>query len=149
MAEKVATGGHTGHQFAKALAVFSILLGATELIWPSGFTAVLGLQGLESLFMVWGLREIVAGIGIFAMARYRAGWLWFRAVGDVLDILTVLYDFAGPNPPVTSIVIALIMLVLVTVIDVWCANGLTQQRAMAHESDQYRDRGGLPGGRVR
>jgi len=146
MAEKIAVGGHAGHQVAKALAVFSIVLGAAELVWPSGFTTFLGLPGLESLFMAWGVREIVAGVGIFAMARYRAGWLWFRAVGDVLDILTVLYAFAGPNPPVTNIVIALIMLVLVTVIDVWCANALTQQKAMAHESDQYRDRSGLPGG---
>jgi hypothetical protein len=149
MADKIAIGGHAGHQVAKALAVFSIVLGAAELIWPSGFTTFLGLQGLESLFMLWGLREIVAGIGIFAMARYRSGWLWFRAAGDVLDILTVLYAFAGANPPVTNIVIALVMLVVVTVIDVWCANSLAQQKAMAHESDRYRDRGGLPGGTTR
>jgi hypothetical protein len=40
----------------------------------------------------------------------------------------VLYAFAGPNPPVTNIVIALIMLVLVTVVDVWCADALAQQK---------------------
>jgi hypothetical protein len=36
----------------------------------------------------------------------------------------VIDAFAGPNPPVTNIVIALIMLVLVTVVDVWCADAL-------------------------
>jgi hypothetical protein len=61
----------------------------------------------------------------------------------------VIDAFAGPNPPVTNIVIALIMLVLVTVVDVWCADALAQQKAMAHESGQYRDRSGLPGGTTR
>jgi hypothetical protein len=145
MAEKIAVGGHAGHQVAKFLAAFSIVLGAAELIWPSGFTNFLGLAGLETLIMIYGVREIIAGIGLFAMPRHRSAWAWFRAAGDVLDILTVLYAFAGPNPPTTNIVIALILLVGVTVIDVWCANSLRQQKAMAHESDAYRDRAGLPG----
>jgi len=149
MAEKIAIGGHAGHQVAKALAVFSIVLGAAELIWPSGFTSFLGLQGLENLIMIWGVREVIAGIGIFAMARYRSGWLWFRVVGDVLDVLTVLYAFAGPNPPVTNIVIALVLLLPIAVLDIWCAKALAQQKAMAHESAQYRDRSGLPGGTTR
>jgi len=145
MAEKIAIGGHAGHQVAKFLAAFSIVLGAAELVWPSGFTSFLGLAGLETLIMIYGVREIVAGIGLFVMARQRAGWAWFRAAGDVLDILTVLYAFAGPNPPITNILIALILLVGVTVIDVWCANSLRQQKAMAHESHAYRDRAGVPG----
>jgi hypothetical protein len=150
MAEKIAIGGHAGHQVAKFLAVFSIVLGAAELIWPSGFTAFLGLGGLETLVMIYGVREIVAGVGLFAMPRQRSGWAWFRAAGDVLDILTVLYAFAGPNPPITNIVIALVLLVGVTVIDIWCANSLRQQKAMAHESHVYRDRSGLSrGGRAR
>jgi hypothetical protein len=149
MAEKIAIGGHAGHQMAKALAVFSIVLGAAELIWPSGFTAFLGLAGLEGLIMAYGLREIVAGVGLFAMPRHRAGWMWFRAAGDVLDILTVLYVFALPNPPITNVVIALVLLVGVTVVDVWCANTLTQQKKAARDSDAYQDRSGLPGGQVR
>jgi hypothetical protein len=145
MADKIAIGGHAGHQVAKFLAVFSLVLGGAEVIWPSGFTGFLGLGGLEALIFAYGVREIVAGIGLFAMPRQRAGWMWFRAAGDVLDILTVLYAFAGPNPPVTNIVIALVLLVGVAVIDVWCANSLRQQKAVAHESTAYRDRSGLPG----
>jgi hypothetical protein len=145
MAEKIEIGGHAGHQMAKFLAAFSLVLGAAEVIWPSGFAAFLGLAGLETLILAYGIREIVAGIGLFAMPRQRAGWMWFRAAGDLLDILTVLYAFAGPNPPVTNIVIALVLLVGVTVIDVWCANSLRQQKAVAHESHAYRDRSGLPG----
>src|SRR4051812_46280051 len=129
MAEKIAIGGHAGHQVAKFLAAFSVVLGAAELIWPSGFTAFLGLAGLETLIMIYGVREIVAGIGLFTMPRYRSGWALFRAAGDVRDILTVLYAFVGPNPPITNIAIALVLLIGVTVIDIWCANSLRQQKA--------------------
>jgi hypothetical protein len=61
----------------------------------------------------------------------------------------VLYVFALPNPPITNVVIALVLLVGVTVVDVWCANTLTQQKKAARDSDAYQDRSGLPGGQVR
>lgn len=57
----------------------------------------------------------------------------------------MLYASAGPNPPITNIIIALVLLIGVAVIDIWGANSLRQRRAVAQESHAYRDRSGLPG----
>jgi hypothetical protein len=143
MEQKIAIAWHPGHQVAKGLAVFSLLLGAAEIIWPGAFTRLLGLGGLETLILIYGVREIVAGIGILGMPRHRAHWLWFRVAGDPLDIATVLFALTYPNPPIMNIVIALVLLVGVTLIDIWCARVLTDQLAVAKHSDAYRDRSGL------
>jgi hypothetical protein len=44
---RLAIAGHGAHQVAKALGVFSVLLGMAEIIWPGAITGFLGLQGLE------------------------------------------------------------------------------------------------------
>ena len=86
---------------------------------------------------------MAAGVGILAMPRHRAEWLWFRVFGDVLDVATVLYALFVLNGPVWNNVIAIVLLLPIGALDVWCARALTDQRRMARDSHAYDDRSGL------
>jgi hypothetical protein len=129
---------------AVGLAIFSFVLGAAELIWPQAFTQFLGIDGWETLIRIYGLREIIAGIGILAMPRQREGWLWFRVAGDVLDVGTVLYALTMPGARTTNIIIALVLLLPIGLLDLWCARALGALRLTARGTTQYADRSGLP-----
>jgi hypothetical protein len=94
--------------------------------------------------MAYGVREIIAGVGIFGSGWHRAEWVWFRVIGDVLDVATVLYVFLTPNPPFVNVAIALVMLLGVGLIDLWTASALSAQKRMARDTDRYLGRSGLP-----
>src|ERR1700712_773146 len=123
----IATKNHVGHQIAKFLAAFSLLLGFSELIWPGPIARFIGLADFERLVMIYGVREIIAGIGIFAAVKFRAAWVGFRVGGDILDIGTIFIAFSYPAPPYTTMSVSLIMLVGVMLLDIWCARVLSDQ----------------------
>jgi hypothetical protein len=133
----------TAGRLAQQLGWFSIALGAMELLATRQLTRSLGMRGQERLVQAYGVREIVAGVGILTSPD-PTPWLWGRVAGDALDLGTLAVAYRD-SPKPTNLSIAVANVALVTALDVMCAQQLaaTRQRQSPRVRD-YSDRSGLP-----
>lgn len=113
------------------LAWFSLGLGLYETLAPKHLCRLLGLDGKEKLIRFYGLREIGAGIGIFAAQPNPAAWVWARGAGDVLDMATLGTAFRADNPKQRNAFVAVLAVLGVTVLDFLCAETLPASRTEA------------------
>jgi hypothetical protein len=142
--------GRRGHPdsatdaLARGLGWFSIALGVAEVAAPGRIARTLGMEGYERLVVAYGVREIVTGAGILS-SDDPTPWIWGRVAGDALDIATVAAGLAGDNPRRENVAIALVALVGVTAVDLYCVGKLSgeSRRPQAPVRD-YRDRSGWP-----
>jgi uncharacterized membrane protein len=72
-----------------------------------------------------GLREIASGVGIIA-GRRPANWLWARAGGDIVDIASLGAALSSDTAKPANIAVACAAVAGVTVLDVRCAQELSQ-----------------------
>jgi uncharacterized membrane protein len=70
---------------ARALGLFSIGLGAAELLAPRRVSKWAGADERSVLVRALGMREIASGVGIL-MGRRRRSWVWSRVAGDLMDL---------------------------------------------------------------
>lgn len=112
-----------GSALADGLGWFSIALGAVELVSPRTLTERIGLQGREGTVQLYGLREIVTGIGILA-SRDPIPWIWGRVAGDALDALTLAPALSDDNPGRDGASLAMMAVAGVAVLDLVCAKAL-------------------------
>jgi hypothetical protein len=130
-------------KLAYGLGWFSIALGAAELFATRQLTRALGMRGQERLVRAYGVREIVAGVGILTSPDPTL-WLWSRVAGDALDLATMTYAYPG-NRKQVGLTIAIANVAAVTALDLMCAQQLgtitSRQEAPARD---YSDRSGLP-----
>lgn len=134
----------TGHGIALGMGVFSIALGLMELILGGPIARALGLQGYEWIVYAYGAREILAGILIFAAKDYTP-WMWFRVIGDVMDLATVAFGYSRHLADNTNFVIAFIALAGATAIDIFCALRLSSDsKEPLPPKDDYSGRTGFP-----
>jgi hypothetical protein len=104
------------------LGIFSIMLGVAELLAPRQIAGALEAEGHETLIRGFGVREIVAGLGLIN-APANASGVWNRIAGDAMD-LTALAA-AGRNGPRNKAVWgALAFVAAATALDVIVARGL-------------------------
>jgi len=80
---------------ARGLGWFSIGLGLAEALMPRRMARMTGTEGYEPVLFLFGLREIISGIGILAGPRPASGWLWARVAGDTMDL--ALLGLAGAS----------------------------------------------------
>ena len=80
--------GKSNEPLATFLGLFSIGLGLWELAAPRSVARVTGARLHPQLIQAYGLREIMAGVGILSDHQPR-GWLWARVAGDALDLATL------------------------------------------------------------
>lgn len=73
-------------KIANGLGWFSIALGVTELVAARSLSRALGLS--PTLIRVFGVREILAGVGILTRVKKGPG-VWARIGGDALDVLAL------------------------------------------------------------
>jgi hypothetical protein len=104
---------------ARGLGMFSIGLGAAELLAPEQLAEALGMEGHEDLIRLYGLREIGTGIGCLTQ-NPPTPWVWGRVAGDALDIATLLPYLGPDNPKRGNVAIALAAVAGVTLLDVLC-----------------------------
>ncbi len=118
-------------QVATGLGLFSLGLGALEVLAPQQLTRFLGVGAHDTLVRAYGVRELMAGAGLLLQPGARAAWLWSRVAGDVLDLATL--GTAKPHTPAGRwrTASALAMVAAVTVVDVLTARAITRgaQRA--------------------
>jgi uncharacterized membrane protein len=70
---------------ARALGLFSLGLGVTQLLAPRALGRAIGVGEHPRIMRGLGMREITSGVGILADER-PAEWLWSRVAGDVMDL---------------------------------------------------------------
>ncbi|MGJ0509815.1 MAG: hypothetical protein ACR652_22365 [Methylocystis sp.] len=100
---------------------FSIGLGLLEFFAPRQVAAPLGMERRAGLVQSYGLREMIAGLGIL-LSRRPAAWLWARAAGDVLDMAAVAPQMASTNKSVQQANnLAALTIGLIAALDVYCA----------------------------
>ena len=118
---------------ARGLGFFSIALGLTEIVAPRLVKQVAGMRCSATMVRVYGVREIVTGVGIL-LAWKRAPWVWGRVAGDALDMATA----RRPS--------ALVALAGVTAVDIATARQLSreEQPSLPYTYYDYSDRSGFP-----
>jgi hypothetical protein len=110
---------------SKGLGLFSIALGAAELLASRRITRALKAEGHETLVKGFGAREMVAGAGLL-MAPAHSTRMWNRVAGDAMD-LGALGLAARRAPRSKAVMGALAFVVGATVLDVLVAMGLDRK----------------------
>ena len=93
--KQFADGDRTSAALGKGLGVFSIGLGLAELAAPRRVARMAGIDDCGVVLPVlraFGLREILAGIGLLARPRAQLG-PWARVFGDALDLAFLGWAF--------------------------------------------------------
>jgi uncharacterized membrane protein len=104
------------HIAARGLGWFSIALGLSEVIAPGGLARVTGMPDRPALTRVFGLREILSGVGILSDRR-RDLWLWARVAGDAMDLALLGSALASPRGQRNRIGVATAAVLGVTILD--------------------------------
>lgn len=104
------------------LGVFSIALGAAELLASRRITQALDAEGHETLVKAFGARELLAGANLIAAPAVATN-VWNRVVGDVMDIAAT-GAAVGRAPANRAAWGALAFVAGALAIDLWVAKGL-------------------------
>jgi hypothetical protein len=107
------------------LGVFSLVLGAAELIAPKKVADTLDAGGHEGVVKGFGARDIAAGVGLLVQPAVSTG-VWNRVLGDVMDLASL--GLAARKAPDNKAVWGSLAFVgAVTALDVAVAFGLDKQ----------------------
>lgn len=115
---------------ARGLGWFSLGLGVAELVAPRAIGRVAGARKKESLIRSYGIREIIAGVGVLA-TTHSSGWLWARVAGDAVDLASLGAARAASTDGKKKNALAIGSVVGVTALDLWCATKAGAGRARA------------------
>jgi hypothetical protein len=107
------------------LGVFSIALGAAELLAPRKIAAKLDAEGGEGVIRAFGAREVLAGINLLAAPAHATN-VWNRVAGDAMD-LGALGLVARGSPRNKAVWGAIAFVVGATVLDIVTARGLDSE----------------------
>ena len=116
---------------SRGLGWFSVALGAAELLAGRRMAASLGMEHRAPLFRLFGLREILVGLGILTRPA-DARLLWARVGGDALDLAALAAALRYDNPRRTEVDVAMGMVAAVTALDILCGYRLQEREARRH-----------------
>lgn len=128
---------------ARGLAVFSIALGALEVLAPRRLGRWIGLRGDPRLVQAYGAREVATGLAILGRPNDPAPFVWGRVAGDALDLATLAAGLSGTRAP-GRLGFAIAAVLGVTVLDALCAQSLSTRQRHREPTRDYSDRSGLP-----
>lgn len=120
------------------LGLFSIALGAAEILGARRIAHTLNSEGHETLIRGFGARELAAGAGLLA-APANAFGVWSRVAGDGMD-LAALGAAMRKSPGNRAIWGSLAFVVGVTILDVIVARGLDRTTGKTAPTPASQDR---------
>jgi hypothetical protein len=139
--------GRSAHTLAQGLGWFSIGLGLAEALAPERLARFLGMEGSAQLIRLYGIREIVTGIGILAQKDPAPG-LWARVGGDALDLATLAPGLGRSNPQRGNVALAVAAVAGVMALDVIAAQAIgtatRERRRPVRRIPDYSARRGMP-----
>lgn len=112
---------------ARGLGMFSVGLGAAELVASKALAESLGMEGKEELIQLFGAREIASGVACLGMNPPKPG-IWSRLVGDALDIAVLCGHLGSSNPKRGNVGLALAAVLGVTLMDAVTAAWMCEDR---------------------
>ena len=119
-------------RLARGLGWFSVGLGLTELLAPRAIASISGVSNKHTgLIRLYGLRELAAGIGIFAQKNPREA-VWSRVAGDAVDLISLGVACTAPDAKRGRVTFATANVLAVTALDVICAMQLTDSNHGIH-----------------
>jgi hypothetical protein len=110
---------------SKGLGLFSIALGAAEVLAARRIARGLSMTGSERMIRGFGVREVTAGAGLL-MAPAHSTRMWNRVAGDVMD-LGALGLAARRAPKKKAVIGALAFVAGATLLDWVVARGLDRK----------------------
>ncbi len=113
---------YTTRTIANGLGWFSIALGATELLAAKPLARMLGMSS-PTLLRIFGVREIISGIGILSQER-KGPWIWARVAGDALDLVALGSALLPGNPKRRNAALAAAAVSPVVALDLLCGKQL-------------------------
>jgi uncharacterized membrane protein len=131
----VAAASRPGRSASVGLGWFSIGLGLAELVAPGPLARLIGVPDRSAtrwVLRAFGLRELGAGLGLLSQPR-RAGWLWGRVAGDVIDLSVLGATLLSPRTNRLRTGAALTAVLGVTALDAWAG-----QKALARGEEPVR-----------
>ena len=118
-------GGLVWKKISYGLGLFSLALGAAELLAPKRIAEALSTEGHEGLIRGFGARELVAGAGLVTDQGHGLR-VWNRVAGDAMDLVAL--HFARKNAPDNRAVWGAIAFVaVVTTLDICTASALDRR----------------------
>jgi hypothetical protein len=142
-ARPLSRSGRRSLATARGLGWFSIALGLAEVLMPRMIARTLGVPS-ESLVRLYGVREIITGVGLLT-ARDPAPWMAARVAGDAVDIATLLPQVSAGHPQRGPAIAALATVAGVTAVDAATAAALrNEHQRQARPVYDYSDRSGFP-----
>ena len=132
-------------RLARYLGWFGIALGTVELVAPRAVSRFLGIEGREALLRAYGAREL--GAGMVSLSTEKQAGMWARALGDGLDLATLMGAYRYANPKRTNVGLAIGMVAGIAVLDIAAGtmNASVHRRGKSG-SRRYTERSGFPGG---
>jgi len=121
-----------GNSLARFLGYFSIGLGLAEVLAPRAMARLTGVRQ-ETLLQVYGVREIVCGLGVLSSSR-PTEWLWARAIGDALDLAALGGNMTDADSDRREkLLLSAAAVAGVTALDVLCAAQLSAVAALTDD----------------
>jgi hypothetical protein len=112
-------------QVAIGLGWFGVALGAFEILGPKSVRKTLGMGRGPGSRDVFGLRELVTGIGILR-GKDKAPWLWGRVGGDVLDLASLTSEFRSARCGRAKLLATTAVVAGIAALDAICARRLSR-----------------------
>lgn len=135
--------GSSADAVACGLGLFSLALGAAELLAPHSLARSIGMPRDAGLVRAFGAREIATGGAILSSSN-AAPWMWARVAGDVVDLLALSRGMGRDNPRRGNACLAFAAVAGITLVDLLCARALSDRRGGAYLAPDYSDRSGFP-----
>jgi hypothetical protein len=111
------------NKMAKFLGWFSIGLGVLEVAAPRRLGAMTGVGDHPWITRAFGVREIVAGVGLLTQ-NSKAPWIWFRIAGDALDVAAMGLAMSSDESRPSRIAVAAAAVAPIVIMDVLYARKL-------------------------
>ena len=132
-----------GERLARALGLFSVALGLTQVLAPRRVARAIGIEDAERnrrMMMAFGVREMATGIGL--LTRPRGGtFAWGRVAGDAVDLAALAGAFVSGRNNRSRLGAAALAVAGVTVLDVIAGSRLSRTEAGA--AGETRSQGGI------
>jgi uncharacterized membrane protein len=119
-----------GERLARALGVFSVGLGLTEILAPQGVARAIGVdddEGNRNTMRAVGFREIATGVGLLTRQR-PARFAWGRVTGDAMDLALLGRALGSRRNDHRRLAVATAAVAGVTILDIVASQRLSRSR---------------------
>ncbi len=137
-------GGNGGpERLSRALGLFSIGLGLSQILAPRSVTRAIGLEDDDQnhkLMTAFGIREVATGLGLLSRPD-SATFAWGRVAGDAMDLAVLGRALTSDRNDHNRVAAAAAAVLGVTVLDIIAGKNLSRASTDTPDRTRARDRG--------